>query len=164
MLYWNPWYTEPSYKGSLLYVDSHVKDMTSVRLSYLYNGDPCIAKMIYLYWNGPRSLQIIFNVLGSVFIKKKVGTQRKRDTSNVHLSNDTLPHKPLPEMRAKPVRFPGHGGDLMNLSCYGSQLANPSAFIPHKYHHLFWIDDQFNKLMSKLYGNSQSIRIEVKFF
>ena len=45
------------YKDSLSrYGDSHYKDETVVRPSYLYNGNPYTAKMISLYWDGPLNI------------------------------------------------------------------------------------------------------------
>ena len=36
------------------YGDSHVKDRTVTRLSYLQHGDPYTRKMTSLYWDGPQ--------------------------------------------------------------------------------------------------------------
>ena len=36
------------------YGDSHDKDKTVARPSYLWHRNPCTDKMIYLYWDGPQ--------------------------------------------------------------------------------------------------------------
>ena len=36
-----------------MYGDSHNKDKTVARPSYLYNGNPSIARTVYLYWDDP---------------------------------------------------------------------------------------------------------------
>ena len=35
-----------------MYEDFHYTDMTVMRLSYLYDGNPCTGKMTTLYWDG----------------------------------------------------------------------------------------------------------------
>ena len=43
------------------YGDSHVKDKTVMRPSYLSHGDPYTGKTTYLYWDGPRVASLLPN-------------------------------------------------------------------------------------------------------
>ena len=45
-----------------MYGDFHYKDMTVVRPSYLYNGNPYIGKTASLYWEGPLVVSVFWPV------------------------------------------------------------------------------------------------------
>ena len=58
-----------------MYGDSHVKDKTVIRPSYLSHGDPYIGKTISIYWDSPLDpLRIVALLLDNTFNSVKRNT------------------------------------------------------------------------------------------
>ena len=62
LAFWAPF----QYKDHLSwYMNSHCKDQTVVRLSYLHNGNSCTCKMTSLYWDGPLCIFEVIDIIDS---------------------------------------------------------------------------------------------------
>ena len=69
------------------YGDSHVKDKTVARLSYLWHGDPYASKKTRLYWDSPfLSADQIIIVVGQ-FMKKILHLQYPTSKMKLHFEN-----------------------------------------------------------------------------